>query len=99
MEIEVQGEDNYPVNKQDGTVVPGNLESQEKVKKAVGIMPDLKGLSLRRSFQLLQNNNVKIRFQGTGRVMSQKPLPGTPLKGLSECILILENVEDVELKK
>ncbi len=99
VEIEIQDEDNYPVKKQDGTVVPGNLESQEKVKKAVGIMPDLKGLSLRRSFQLLQNKNVKIRFQGTGRVVSQKPLPGTPLKGLSECILILENVEDIELKK
>ncbi len=99
VEVEIQGEDNYPVDKHDGTVVPGHLESQEKVKKAVGIMPDLKGLSLRKSFQLLQNNNVKIRFQGTGSVVSQKPLPGTPLKGLSECILILENVEDVELKK
>ncbi len=99
VEVEIQDEDNYPVKKQDGIAAPGNVESQGKVKKAVGIMPDLKGLSLRRSFQLLQNKNVKIRFQGTGRVVSQKPLPGTPLKGLSECILILENVEDVELKK
>ena len=99
VEIEIKREGNYPEKKQDENVISNNTENLGKVKSGLGIMPDLKGLSLRRSFQLLQNSNVKIRFQGTGRVVSQKPLAGTPLKGLSECILILENVEDIKLKK
>ena len=62
-------------------------------------MPDLEGLSLRKSLQLLQGHNVKIRFRGTGRVVSQKPLPGTLLQGISECILTLEKVEDMKFQK
>jgi len=99
VEIEIRGEGNYPSEKPGRTVAAGVRHREKRAEAAAGIMPDLKGLSLRRSLQLLQNNNVKIRFQGTGRVVSQNPSAGTPLKGLTECILILENVEEMKFGK
>ncbi|MBW1634832.1 MAG: PASTA domain-containing protein [Deltaproteobacteria bacterium] len=98
VEIEIQGAINYPSEKSDATVTPHVQQSENRIGIAGGVMPDLKGLSLRRSLQLLQNNNVKIRFQGTGRVVSQTPSAGTSMKGLTECILILENEEEVKFE-
>lgn len=99
VEAEISGEGNYPLKKQNDTLEPVRPSVKEKGKKGIGIMPDLRGLSLRRSFQLLQNHNVKIRFQGTGRVVSQEPAAGTSLQGLTECVLILEKVEDMKVEK
>lgn len=99
VEIEMRGEGNYPLKATGDTLTSPKVTRPKAVKTAVGIMPDLKGLSLRRSFQLLQGRNVTIRFQGTGRVVSQEPPPGTPLKGLSGCFLILEKTEDMKLEK
>ena len=99
VEAEEQGEGNYQLKKQVEASTSGISDAQGNRKKAVGKMPDLRGLSLRRSFQLLQNYNLEIRFRGTGRVVSQQPLPGTPLQELSECMLILERVEDMNIEK
>ena len=99
VEAEEQGEGNYQLKKQVEASAPGISNAQGNRQKAVGKMPDLRGLSLRRSFQLLQNHNLEIRFRGTGRVVSQQPLPGTPLQELSECMLILERVEDMNIEK
>jgi cell division protein FtsI (penicillin-binding protein 3) len=99
VEIETKDEGNYPLKKNVDALVPDNLNSPGNGKVAMGKIPDLKGLSLRRSLQLLQHHNVKIRFRGTGRVVSQKPPPGTPLQGVSECFLILEKVEDMKIEK
>ena len=99
VEVEIQDESNYPLKKQMDILPSGSFVAPKKGQRAEGIMPDLKGLSLRRSFQLLQNHNLKIHFQGTGRVVSQQPLPGKSLKGLTECVLILEKVEDMKVEK
>lgn len=99
VEAEISDEGNYPLKKQGDTLEPVTSSVVEKGKKGIGIMPDLRGLSLRRSFQLLQNHNVKIRFQGTGRVVSQKPATGASLQGLTECVLILEKAEDMKVEK
>jgi hypothetical protein len=58
-------------------------------------MPDLKGFSLRKSLRLLQGLPVELQIQGTGRVVDQKPRPGTSLKGITECVLILEKQENI----
>ena len=63
------------------------------------IMPDLRDLSLRKSLRLLQGVHVKINIQGTGKVVSQKPSPGTTLKEGAECTLILEKGEEITLEK
>jgi len=99
VEIEVRDETNYPFEKPVEAGVPEVQQTGERVLNARGIMPDLRGLSLRRSLQLLQNSRIKIRFQGTGRVVSQTPAAGASLTGLTECILILENVEEVKFDK
>ena len=62
-------------------------------------MPDLRGQSLRKSLRLLQGIHVKISIQGTGKVVSQKPSPGTTLKEGAECTLILEKGEEITLEK
>ncbi len=62
-------------------------------------MPDLMGLSLRKSLRLLKGIRLKINIQGTGRVVDQRPSPGSSLKGLKECQLILEKNENISLEK
>jgi len=99
VEIEIQDESNYPLRKRADNLTSGGFDAQEKMKTGRGKMPDLEGLSLRKSLQLLQEHNLKIRLRGTGRVVSQKPLPGALLQGISECILTLEKVEDMKFEK
>ena len=53
-------------------------------------MPDLRGLSLRKSLRLLKGTSVEIRVYGTGRVVAQTPAAGTPLTDVKECILTLQ---------
>ncbi|MBU1568528.1 MAG: PASTA domain-containing protein [Proteobacteria bacterium] len=67
-----------------------NIEYQK-----LTVMPDLRGQSLRKSLRLLQGVYMKISIRGTGKVVSQKPAPGAPLQGVSECTIILEKGEDV----
>lgn len=99
VEAEERGEDNYQLKTPTEASVPGSADVQGSRKTAIGKMPDLRGLSLRRSFQLLQSHNLIIRFRGTGRVVSQQPPPGTPLHDSTECLLILERAEDMNIEK
>ena len=62
-------------------------------------MPDLRDLSLRKSLRLLQGVRVKINIQGTGKIVSQKPSPGTTLKEGAECTLILAKGEEITLER
>ncbi len=89
VEPEIGDESNYQVKRRPDS----ELSSGDKAGKEIttfGVMPDLKGLSLRKSFRLLQGMNLEIHIQGTGRVVDQKPKQGTPLQGIKECDLILE---------
>jgi cell division protein FtsI (penicillin-binding protein 3) len=99
VEPEFSEDNNY---QRDKNIPPG--VKKDPGKKDVGhprlvTMPDLKGQSLRKSLRLLQGVYLKISIRGTGKVVSQKPAPGTPLKGVSECILILDKGEDVVPEK
>ena len=73
--------------------------SKGKDPQVAPIMPDLRGQSLRKSLRLLQGVHVKISIQGTGKVVSQKPSPGTMLKKDADCTLILEKGEEITLEK
>ena len=64
-----------------------------------GVMPDLRGLSLRKSLRLLQGIDVELKIQGTGKVIDQKPRPGTSLKGVKECVLILVKQDEISPEK
>ena len=52
-------------------------------------MPDVRGDSLRKALQTLQEYGLKIKVNGSGRVVAQKPVPGALLQGVEECRLEL----------
>lgn len=54
-------------------------------------MPDLRGASLRKALQVLNQYDLKVRIQGVGRVVEQRPEAGTTLNG-DECVLILSGL-------
>ncbi len=53
-------------------------------------MPDLQGLSLRKSLRLLQQAEVSVTVKGTGRIIAQSPGAGKTLKRGAHCILTLK---------
>ncbi len=53
-------------------------------------MPDLTGMSLRKSFRLLRDAGVEIVFKGSGRIVSHKPKAGAALVSGSTVRLLLE---------
>lgn len=95
VEPELAGDGNY--QEEEPTAIELHTTKKDLDRKEIipEIMPDLKGLSLRKSLRLLQGLELKINIEGTGRVVSQKPLPGEALKGISECSLILEKTANM----
>lgn len=95
VELEVGDEDNYRGKNNFSAQFSGTAIMPKGKKTILGVMPDLKGLSLRKSLRLLQGMSLEINIQGTGRVIDQKPRPGSSLKGITECVLFLETQESV----
>ncbi len=53
------------------------------------LMPRLTGLSLRKGLRRLSRYNLRIRVEGSGRIVAQNPPPGRPLNNAGECVLTL----------
>jgi cell division protein FtsI (penicillin-binding protein 3) len=62
-----------------------------KVDAPVPVMPLVRGLSLRKGLQLLNQYKITVRVNGSGRIIAQYPLPGQSLAGVDECILTLDS--------
>ncbi|MFZ5776500.1 MAG: PASTA domain-containing protein [Thermodesulfobacteriota bacterium] len=56
------------------------------------VMPDVRGMSLRKGLQVLQQHGLRVRVTGSGQVAKQVPAPGTPLKGVDQCVLELASM-------
>ncbi|PID75481.1 MAG: hypothetical protein CSA20_05765 [Deltaproteobacteria bacterium] len=71
--------------------MPAPVKNEETANRLVKrrIMPDLRGLSLRKSLRLLDKAPVSVRIEGSGVVLRQEPPPGTPLVPDMECRLLL----------
>lgn len=67
-----------------------SVELRKKKRSRPLKMPDLQGLSLRKSLRLLQEFPVALSIEGAGRVVRQSPPPGTELKKGEKCRLVLE---------
>lgn len=90
---------NYPVRLDRVREVVRSSLNQDKTELVdPGNMPDLVGLSLRKSLRLLQHATCRILIYGTGRVVSQKPEAGTSLVGVKECVIRMQKQEDVSLE-
>ncbi len=66
-------------------------EAVEVVAENEIVMPEVKGLSLRKGLQQLNLHQVAIRVNGTGIIVAQTPSPGEPLQDIDECVLTLES--------
>ncbi|MBA7610263.1 Stage V sporulation protein D [subsurface metagenome] len=62
-----------------------NLKVKEMGIEGRGKMPDLKDKSMRETFRILSNYDLKPNFIGSGRVIKQNPSPGVSLKGVRKC--------------
>ena len=65
-------------------------EEPGKASEQVALIPRLRGMSLRKGLQQLNPHVMRIQVSGSGRIIAQYPLPGTPLRGVNECILTLD---------
>lgn len=62
-------------------------------KSSNGVMPDVRGYSLRRALRSLSGLKVKLVISGAGRVKSQQPRPGVRLRDNEVCRLRLRFLE------
>ena len=66
----------------------GRTENEVKqVQKGELSFPDLYGLSLRKALQVIEGYPVTVEIQGSGKVISQIPLPGAVIQGGDHCVL------------
>jgi hypothetical protein len=99
VEPEAGDKDNYQAKNRPGAEVSDLAKTVKEKKTTPGVMPDLKGFSLRKSLRMLQGRDLEFHIQGTGSVVDQKPMPGTSLKGITECFLTLEKQVNVTSEK
>ncbi len=48
------------------------------------VMPDFRGMSMRRVLQVMEKRNLNIRLVGSGRALEQSPPPGHAIRGSGE---------------
>jgi cell division protein FtsI (penicillin-binding protein 3) len=81
-EYEIVGNGEFVIAQTETQITLGMLK--------LGIMPNVKGLSVREAIKILEPNRVKISIEGVGSVVSQYPSAGTTLQALQECKLVLK---------
>lgn len=94
MNMSERKESNYQLEQEKKTMA--GLETM--LEQHPPFMPDLVGMSLRRALRLLQDRKIKVRIQGSGRVVAQSPAAGMPLTGVKECLLTLKKDEKTPAK-
>ncbi len=75
-------------------LITRHLDFREHLNKGEEVairMPQVRGVSLRQGLQRLAPYSMKVRINGSGRIIAQYPLPGQPLAGVHECILTLDS--------
>jgi cell division protein FtsI (penicillin-binding protein 3) len=76
--------------------VVGPLELQKLAAAAelpsgpLKVMPDLRGMTIRRAMGILTSSGLRCRMQGSGLAVSQDPPPGTPLEPETFCVVKFE---------
>jgi cell division protein FtsI (penicillin-binding protein 3) len=45
------------------------------------VMPNFRGMSIRRVLQVMEKRSINIRLIGSGRAAEQSPPPGQPIRG------------------
>lgn len=67
------------------TVAPAVSEGGRiDVAGAGTVMPDFRGMSMRRVLQVMEKRQINIQLRGSGRVIEQYPQPGQVIRGADE---------------
>ena len=94
MKPKEQEEKNFSLSESRGiesSALPSQMEKESDV--LITKMPDLVGMSLRKSLRYLQNSDVEVKINGTGRVVSHDPPAGAALVSGSTVTLNLQRDE------
>jgi DnaJ-class molecular chaperone len=68
--------------------VPISLSTKANARKIK--VPDLKGRSLKKAIDMINQIGLKIKIEGSGKVVSQNPRPGALLKPRDICLVKLK---------
>ena len=89
-------EDNYPKQREKFKKdLANSIKKQPKIVAAVKTMPDLSGLSLRKSLRLLQGTSCELKVLGTGMVTHQEPAAGKDLTNVKQCVLTMLRSDEI----
>jgi cell division protein FtsI (penicillin-binding protein 3) len=99
LEREVTSDGNYKAENDSANVASKAKEVLQTTRDLPEIMPDLVGMSLRKSLRMLQGYPVALSIEGTGKVIRQQPAAGTPLAKVDSFHLILEKQQDMTPEK
>ncbi len=85
-----------PISLREASVV-GALDIQklaafqeQPLTEPLKVMPDLRGMTIRRAMKILNHSGVRCRTQGSGLAVSQQPPPGAPLEPHTICVVKFE---------
>jgi cell division protein FtsI (penicillin-binding protein 3) len=56
-------------------------DALEDTASGESVMPDFRGMSMRRVLQVMEKRSINIRLLGSGRAMEQSPSPGQVIRG------------------
>jgi cell division protein FtsI (penicillin-binding protein 3) len=57
------------------------------VTEEEAVMPDFRGMTVRQALKAAQEKGIEMKVSGSGWASSQKPAPGSPLKGSRTCVV------------
>ena len=66
-------------------------ETPGAISGPIPVMPQMRGMSLRKGLQQIDRHKMNVKINGSGRIIAQYPLSGQSLIGVDECILTLES--------
>jgi cell division protein FtsI (penicillin-binding protein 3) len=65
--------------------IPAVQAAAKAVKEEEAVIPDFRGMTVRQALKAAQEKGLEMKVTGSGWASSQKPAPGTPLKGHRLC--------------
>lgn len=66
------------------TVVSSSYDDAGEIPAEMGIMPNFRGMSMRRVLQVMEKRGINIKLLGSGRAAEQSPPPGQKIRGVGE---------------
>jgi membrane peptidoglycan carboxypeptidase len=69
-----------------------DIVKEKNINEESPVMPDLKGMGLRKCIKIISDMGLDFEINGSGKVLSQTPVPGTNLQKVKQVIINCKNV-------